>query len=59
MEEEEHEVYGGDIPDEAEMEGDMEASHADVEMAGADDDAIKVLFFFSFPPCLLPYLQKP
>ncbi|KAL0431909.1 UNVERIFIED_CONTAM: Polyadenylate-binding protein 2 [Sesamum radiatum] len=34
MEEEEHEVYGGEIPDEGEMEAD-----ADVEMPAADDDA--------------------
>ncbi|WVZ24901.1 hypothetical protein V8G54_003445 [Vigna mungo] len=32
MEEEEHEVYGGEIPDEGEMEG-------DVDMSAADDDA--------------------
>ncbi|XP_077224308.1 polyadenylate-binding protein 2-like isoform X2 [Tasmannia lanceolata] len=35
MAEEEHEVYGGDIPDEGEMEG-------DVEMARADEDALKL-----------------
>ncbi|XP_042039235.1 polyadenylate-binding protein 2-like [Salvia hispanica] len=34
MEDEEHEVYGADIPDVAEMEAD-----ADVDMPGADDDA--------------------
>ncbi|XP_057786563.1 polyadenylate-binding protein 2-like [Salvia miltiorrhiza] len=34
MEEEEHEVYGADIPDVGEMEAD-----ADVDMPGADDDA--------------------
>lgn len=38
MEEEEHEVYGGEIPDEGEMEAD-----ADVEMPAADDDAAKEL----------------
>lgn len=43
MEEEEHEVYGGEIPDEGEMEGDIEAHHADVDMSTADDDAVKVL----------------
>lgn len=32
MEEEEHEVYGGEIPDEGEMEG-------DIDMSAADDDA--------------------
>ena len=36
MEEEEHEVYGGEIPVEAEMD-------ADVDMSVADDDAVKVL----------------
>ncbi|KAI3814023.1 hypothetical protein L1987_18765 [Smallanthus sonchifolius] len=43
MEEEEHEVYGGDIPDVGEMEGDVDPHHADVEMATADDDAVKEL----------------
>ncbi|ONI02331.1 hypothetical protein PRUPE_6G191400 [Prunus persica] len=43
MEEEEHEVYGGEIPDEGEMEGDIEAHHADVDMSTADDDAVKEL----------------
>ncbi|XP_076882027.1 polyadenylate-binding protein 2-like [Bidens hawaiensis] len=37
MEEEEHEVYGGDIP-ETEMEGDVEMA-----TAAADDDAVKEL----------------
>ena len=48
MEEEEHEVYGGEIPDEGEMEGDMDSHAADVDMSAADDDAVKVLLFFSF-----------
>ena len=43
MEEEEHEVYGGEIPVEGEMDG-------DVDMSVADDDAVKVsnrsLFLF-------------
>ncbi|KAI8032081.1 Polyadenylate-binding protein 3 [Camellia lanceoleosa] len=39
MEEEEHEVYGGEIPVEGEMEGD----NADVDMSAADDDAVKEL----------------
>lgn len=44
MEEEEHEVYGGEIPDEGEMEAD-----ADVDMTGADDDAAaKVIRSSSF-----------
>ncbi|KAI5669853.1 hypothetical protein M9H77_19706 [Catharanthus roseus] len=43
MEEEEHEVYGGEIPDEGEMEGDLDASHADVDMSTADEDAVKEL----------------
>lgn len=39
--EDEHEVYGGDIPVEmeGEMEGDTEAHHPDVDMAKADEDA--------------------
>nr|POE64281.1 isoform 3 of polyadenylate-binding protein 3 [Quercus suber] len=43
MEEEEHEVYGGEIPDEGEMEGDMDSHAADVDMSAADDDAVKEL----------------
>ncbi|XP_010917314.1 polyadenylate-binding protein 2 isoform X1 [Elaeis guineensis] len=42
MEEEEHEVYGGEIPDEAEMEGEMDAANADIDMARADEDASKL-----------------
>lgn len=42
MEEEEHEVYGGEIPD---MEGDMDPHNADVDMSAADEDAVKVLIF--------------
>ncbi|KAL8109108.1 polyadenylate-binding protein 3-like isoform X1 [Apium graveolens] len=41
MDEEEHEVYGGEIP---EMEGDVDLHHADVDMSTAvDDDAVKDL----------------
>ncbi|CAA2973077.1 polyadenylate-binding protein 2-like isoform X2 [Olea europaea var. sylvestris] len=40
MEEEEHEVYGGEIPDEVE---DIDPHNADVEMSTADDDAVKEL----------------
>ncbi|KAF2283991.1 hypothetical protein GH714_017835 [Hevea brasiliensis] len=40
MEEEEHEVYGGEIPD---MEGDMEPHNTDVDMSAADEDAVKEL----------------
>ncbi|KAH9664554.1 polyadenylate-binding protein 2 [Citrus sinensis] len=40
MEEEEHEVYGGEIPD---VEGDMDAHNTDVDMSAADDDAVKEL----------------
>ncbi|KAJ6677951.1 EUKARYOTIC TRANSLATION INITIATION FACTOR 4B/4H [Salix viminalis] len=40
MEEEEHEVYGGEIPD---VEGDMDPHNADVDMSAADDDAVKEL----------------
>ncbi|XP_027335291.1 polyadenylate-binding protein 2-like [Abrus precatorius] len=44
-EEEEHEVYGGEIPDVGEMEGDFDPHHdsADVDMSVADDDAVKEL----------------
>ncbi|XP_061336556.1 polyadenylate-binding protein 2-like isoform X2 [Gastrolobium bilobum] len=40
MEEEEHEVYGGEIPDVGEMEGDIDShhDHPDVDMSAADDD---------------------
>jgi hypothetical protein len=34
MDEEEHEVYGGEIPDVAEMEGDVDMSAADDEAGG-------------------------
>ncbi|XP_020089650.1 polyadenylate-binding protein 2-like [Ananas comosus] len=37
MEEEEHEVYGQEIPDEGEMEGDV-----DISLPDADDDAAKL-----------------
>lgn len=40
MEEDEHELYGGEIPDEGE---DVDPHNADVEMTTADDDAVKVL----------------
>ncbi|XP_044469931.1 polyadenylate-binding protein 2-like [Mangifera indica] len=40
MDEEEHEVYGGEIPD---MEGDMDGHNADVYMSAADEDAVKEL----------------
>ncbi|XP_031094824.1 polyadenylate-binding protein 2-like isoform X2 [Ipomoea triloba] len=43
MDEEEHEVYGGEIPVEGELEGDMEAHGADVDMSTADEDAVKEL----------------
>lgn len=36
MDEDEHEVYGGEIPDEADMD-------ADVDMSRSDEDASKVL----------------
>ncbi|XP_072971628.1 polyadenylate-binding protein 2-like isoform X1 [Typha angustifolia] len=42
MEEEEHEVYGGEIPDEAEMDGDMDPYNAEADMAHADEDAAKL-----------------
>ncbi|XP_050207041.1 polyadenylate-binding protein 2 [Mercurialis annua] len=40
MEEEEHEVYGGEIPD---VEGDIDSHAADIDMSAADDDAVKEL----------------
>lgn len=40
MEEEEHEVYGAEIPD---VEGDLDPHNADVDMSAAEDDAVKVL----------------
>lgn len=54
MEEEEHEVYGGEIPMEAEMEADME-HHG----GAADDDAVKVgtTLSFSFSCCVL-FIKK-
>lgn len=52
MEEEEHEVYGGEIPVEGEMEGDMDSHHADVDMSAADDAAVKVL-----PPYLSLFMS--
>ncbi|XWS44959.1 hypothetical protein CRYUN_Cryun15aG0094700 [Craigia yunnanensis] len=44
--EEEHEVYGGEIRDEGEMEGDLDPHKADVDMsaADADADAVKELY---------------
>ena len=56
MEEEEHEVYGGEIPDEGEMEGDIDAHNADVDMATNDDDAVKV--FFLALPYFFQYRQE-
>ncbi|KAM1529913.1 hypothetical protein TB2_018699 [Malus domestica] len=43
MEEEEHEVYGAEIPDEGELDGDMDAHHADVDMSTVDVAAVKEL----------------
>jgi hypothetical protein len=54
MDEEEHEVYGGEIPDEGEMEGDMDSHHADVDMSAADDDAVKVSSLSFVSDFLLP-----
>ncbi|KAK8966911.1 hypothetical protein KSP40_PGU019432 [Platanthera guangdongensis] len=42
MHEEEHDVYGGEIPDEGEMDGHFEAHNTDVDMARADDDSFKL-----------------
>ena len=44
MEDEEHEVYGQEIPEDGDMDG------ADVDMAAGGDDAAKVQ---SLDPCLL------
>lgn len=52
MDEEEHEVYGGEIPDEGELEGDMDAHNTDVDMATNDEDAVKV---FSLFPLFFPF----
>ncbi|XP_010519384.1 PREDICTED: polyadenylate-binding protein 2 isoform X1 [Tarenaya hassleriana] len=43
MEEEEHEVYGGEIPDVGEMEGEVDAPNPDIDMSAADEDAVKEL----------------
>ncbi|KAK8952541.1 hypothetical protein KSP39_PZI003456 [Platanthera zijinensis] len=43
MHEEEHDVYGGEIPGEGEMNGDFEAHNTDVDMARAEDDSFKEL----------------
>ncbi|KAK9011967.1 hypothetical protein V6N11_040038 [Hibiscus sabdariffa] len=43
MDEEEHEVYGGEIPDEGELEGELDPHNADVDMSAADEDAVKEL----------------
>ncbi|OAY33434.1 polyadenylate-binding protein 3 [Manihot esculenta] len=40
MDEEEHEVYGAEIPD---LEGDMDPHNAEVDMSAADEDAVKEL----------------
>lgn len=44
MDEEEHEVYGGEIPDESAMDADVDLDHP-------DDEAAKVpsLSYFRFP----------
>lgn len=48
MDEEEHEVYRGDIPVNGDMEGDMDPHNPDVNISSADADVYKVftLFFF-------------
>ncbi|CAO2830796.1 unnamed protein product [Amaranthus hypochondriacus] len=43
MDEEEHEVYGGDIPVEGDLDADLEAHNTDVDMSTADEDAVKEL----------------
>ena len=50
MEEEEHEVYGGEIPDVGEMDGDM-------DMTGADDDAAKVSLTLSLALLLIKHTR--
>ncbi|KAK4773006.1 hypothetical protein SAY87_028025 [Trapa incisa] len=41
--EDEHDVYGGEIPVEVDMEGDMDHHHPDFVTSAADDNAIKEL----------------
>lgn len=48
MDEEEHEVYGGDIPVEGDLDADLEAHNPDVDMSAADEDAVKVFNFSLF-----------
>ena len=48
MEQEEQKVYGGEIPDEAKMEGEMNAANTDIDMAHTDEDASKVILLSSF-----------
>lgn len=51
MEDEEHEVYGGEIPDEADMD-------ADVDMATrTDEDAVKVSLLSPLPSLPHPQFQ--
>lgn len=45
--EEDHEVYGGEIPVKGELEGDIDPQHADVDMYAAEEDAFKVLLLSS------------
>jgi len=42
MEEEEHEVYGGEIPE----VGDTDVPDPDIDMSAADEDAVTVYFCF-------------
>lgn len=48
MEEEEYEVYGGEIFDVGEMDGDMEVFNFDMEMVVVDEDVVKVCCYFFF-----------
>ena len=58
MEEEEHEVYGGEILDVGEMEGDLDSHYANIDMAVGDNDVVKVFYsilFLSVSPHQAPY----
>jgi hypothetical protein len=51
-------VYGGEIPDEGELEADMDSHHADVDMSAADDYTVKVLLLFPFLFLILSPKEK-
>lgn len=53
MDEEEHEVYGGEIPVEGEMEGEMDGNHGDTYMTAADEDPVKVFALVDIPVVII------